>query len=195
MFIPEWTGDTRFKYATLGPGGANLNTCGCRMAEADVSRTPTSLGQVRHRLVAFPIRGFWNFWLWLGGEALIGSTFDRQNPSYHETGANAAFSSSRSRSQKFLSFSICRSSHLSGLKRHSLTVGGMSRAAYSPANATALAVPSYNPSMVKSSIRMGQEQVSELGTGVTDAPSTGGIITSGSHTDIKVSSCENSIRE
>ena len=63
----------------------------------------------------------------------------------------------------------------------------MSRAGYSPATVTALAVPSYNPSMVKSSIRMGQEQVSGLVTGVTDAPSTGGIITldptqmSGSH--------------
>jgi hypothetical protein len=177
------------------------------MAEADVSLTP------RHGLVAFPIRGFWNFWLWLGAEALIGSTFDRQNPSYRETGVNATFSSSRSEAKSsfqqlkrlmedktkkqkkgVLSFSICRSSHLSGLKRQSLTVGGMSRAGYSPANVTALAV-SYNPSMVKSSIRMGQEQVSELGTGVTDAPSTGGIITFGSHTDFKASSCENSIRE
>jgi hypothetical protein len=37
------------------------------MAEADVSLTP------RHGLVAFPIRGLWNFWLWLGVEALIGS--------------------------------------------------------------------------------------------------------------------------
>jgi hypothetical protein len=182
------------------------------MAEADVSLTP------RHGLVAFPIRGLWNFWLWLGGEALIGSALTGRThpiarlvstPRSRLPAAEAKSSfqqlkrlmehkktkNKKQNKKRVLSFSICRSSHLSGLKRQSLTVGGMSRAGYSPATVTALAVPSYNPSMVKSSIRMGQEQVSGLGTGVTDAPSTGGIITFGSHTDIRVSSCKNSIRE
>lgn len=123
--------------------------------------------------MAFPIRGFWNFWLWLGGEALIGSTSDRRNPSYHETGANATFSSFPELKPKVpftQYFPILTSS---GLKRQSLMVGGMSRAGIPPANATALAVPSYNPSMAKSSIRMGQEQASGLGTGVITIPRCG----------------------
>jgi hypothetical protein len=34
----------------------------------------------RHRRAAFPIRGFWNFWLWLMYEAVIGSRLAGPNP-------------------------------------------------------------------------------------------------------------------
>jgi hypothetical protein len=166
------------------------------MAEADVSRTPTSLDHKsgmalwRSQSVDFGTSGYG-----LGAKpGLAQHLTGRTRPITRLVPTPRSRLPGAEAKGSFHSV-ICRSSHLSGLKRQSLTAGGMSRAGYSPANVTALALPSYNPSMAKSSIRMGQEQVSELGTRVIDAPSTGGIITFESHTDFMVSSWKNSIRE